>query len=47
MKQMLAYEPKSRLTIEQIKQHAWYTGEVADKAQVMNEFQVRKSINDD
>lgn len=43
---MLAIEPQNRLTIEQIKDHAWVQGELADVNKLRAEFVQRKKMVD-
>jgi len=35
---MLQYNPEDRLTIEEVKAHEWYTGDIPSKAEVQEEF---------
>jgi serine/threonine protein kinase len=47
MKRMMDYDPTKRLTIDEIKQHAWYKGALPSYEEVFEEFQRRKEINDE
>lgn len=40
---MFKYNPKDRLTIAQIKEHAWYNGKVADDKTVIAQFKKRQN----
>lgn len=44
---MLLYEPSQRLTINEIKQHSWFTGSLPSHVEVLAEFRSRKELNDD
>ena len=44
--QMLAYDPTKRLTVEQIKAHPWYKGEILTMDQIRKEFNKRREIVD-
>lgn len=39
---MLAYDPKNRLTLQQIKEDKWYTGDILMMDEVKKEFRKRK-----
>ena len=43
---MLAHDQKERLSIEQIKNHPWYTGKTPSKEDVFAELKERKKVVD-
>lgn len=44
---MLAYNPKERLSLEELKKDPWYTGELPTKEEILAEFTIRKQRNDE
>jgi len=45
--QLFAYSPCHRLTLSEIKEHPWYTGELPTKDDIKSEFKRRKADLDD
>lgn len=47
MSKMFAFDPANRLSMEELRQHPWFTGELPSYDEVVAEFTERKRINDE
>eukprot|EP00330_Aristerostoma_sp_ATCC50986_P010545 CAMPEP_0114596026 /NCGR_PEP_ID=MMETSP0125-20121206/17967_1 /TAXON_ID=485358 ORGANISM="Aristerostoma sp., Strain ATCC 50986" /NCGR_SAMPLE_ID=MMETSP0125 /ASSEMBLY_ACC=CAM_ASM_000245 /LENGTH=566 /DNA_ID=CAMNT_0001798487 /DNA_START=68 /DNA_END=1768 /DNA_ORIENTATION=- len=47
MNSMLALDPAVRLSLAEVKQHAWYNGDIADVEKLQKEFAGRKKLVDE
>jgi len=47
MNSMLALDPAVRLSLAEVKEHAWYNGDLVDIDELKNEFAQRKQMVDD
>lgn len=39
---MVAYDPDDRITLEEVKEHAWFNGPVASEGEIITSFNLRK-----
>jgi len=39
---MLAFDPKDRLTLEEVLEHPWMQGKMATQEEISEEFAIRK-----
>jgi serine/threonine protein kinase len=47
MQRMLAYDPAERLTVSQLREHAWFKGPLPSYEQVVEEFTERMKVNEE